>query len=177
MQKERLFARIGELTVRYATLEHQLQSLLDLLLAQDNQLIGPFLIHELNLAVLLRKIKHVGRYRLQNNPRLLTDLEQALKRIEAIRDLRNLLMHGNWQIHEDCPACPVKVRDFKMKFEGGQWQETTETTFNEKKLDQLIARLQGMSNDIQRLMEQIPFPNLPLPRQERKQEPRRIDKS
>ncbi|HOV78243.1 MAG TPA: hypothetical protein PLS24_09450, partial [Sedimentisphaerales bacterium] len=108
MQKERLFARIGELTVRYATLEHQLQSLLDLLLAQDNQLIGPFLIHELNLAVLLRKIKHVGRYRLQNNPRLLTDLEQALKRIEAIRDLRNLLMHGNWQIHEECPACPVK---------------------------------------------------------------------
>jgi len=29
MYRERLFARIGELTVRYATLEHQLQSLLD----------------------------------------------------------------------------------------------------------------------------------------------------
>ncbi|HSV99796.1 MAG TPA: hypothetical protein VLI39_06470 [Sedimentisphaerales bacterium] len=158
MQKERLFARIGELTVRYATLEHQLQSLLDLLLAGDNQLIGPFLIHELNLAVLLRKIKHVGRYRLQDNRRLLADLEQALRRIEAIRDLRNLLMHGNWQINEDCPACPVKVRDFKMKFEGGQWQETTETTFNEKKLDQLVTRLQGMSNDVQRVTQGIQGP-------------------
>jgi hypothetical protein len=158
MQKERLFAKIGELTVRYATLEHQLQSLLDLLLAGGNQLIGPFLIHELNLAVLLRKIKHVGRYRLQSDARLLADLEQALRRIEAIRDLRNLLMHGNWQINEDCPACPVKVRDFKMKFEGGQWQETTETTFNEKKLDQLVTRLQGMSNDVQRLTQGIQGP-------------------
>ena len=105
-REKRLFARIGELTVRYATLEHQLQSLLDLLLAGNNQLIGPFLIHELNLAVLLRKIKHVGRYRLQNDKPLLGDLEGALKRIEAIRDLRNLLMHGNWQINEDCHSLP-----------------------------------------------------------------------
>jgi hypothetical protein len=158
MQKERLFARIGELTVRYATLEHQLQSLLDLLLAGNNQLIGPFLIHELNLSVLLRKIKHVGRYRLQDDGSLLTDLEQALKRIEAIRDLRNLLMHGNWQINEDCPTCPVRVRDFKMKFEGGQWQETTETTFNEKKLSQLVFRLQGMSDDVQQVIQRLQRP-------------------
>lgn len=155
MQKERLYARIGELTVRYATLEHQLQSMLDLLLAGSNQLIGPFLIHELNLSVLLRKIKHVGRYRLQGDSLLLRDLEQALKRIEAIRDLRNLLMHGNWQINEDCPTCPVKVRDFKMKFEGGQWQETTETTFNEKKLSQLVSRLQGMSDDVQNVIQRL----------------------
>ena len=155
MQKEKLFARIGELTVRYATLEHQLQSLLDLLLSGDNQLIGPFLIHELSLAVLLRKIKHVGRYRLQQDVALLQDLERSLKRIEAIRDLRNLLMHGNWQISEECSACPVTVRDFKMKFDGGQWQDQTETTFNEKKLSQLIRRLQGMSNDVQHLTQKL----------------------
>jgi hypothetical protein len=155
MPRETIFARIGELTVRYATLEHQLQSLLDLLLAGDNELIGPFLIHELNLAVLLRKIKHVGRYRLQGKGQILTDLEQALKRIEAIRDLRNLLMHGNWQIDENCPACPVKVRDFKMKFEGGQWQETTETTFNEKKLAQLVRRLQEMSDDVRHVVRRL----------------------
>lgn len=158
MYREKLFARIGELTVRYATLEHQLQSLLDLLLAGDNELIGPFLIHELTLAVLLRKIKSVGRYRLQQNGEVLKDLEQALKHIEAIRDLRNLLMHGNWQIDENCPLCPVKVRDFKMKFEGGQWQETSETTFNEKKLTQLVARLEGMSNDVHRVIQRLQSP-------------------
>ena len=156
MQREMLFARIGELTVRYATLEHQLQSLLDLLLAGNNQLIGPFLIHELNLAVLLRKIKHVGRYRLQNDKSLLGELEGALKRIEAIRDLRNLLMHGNWQINEECHSCPVKVRDFKMKFESGQWQDQSETTFNEKKLAQLALRLQDMSDDVQRVVQKLP---------------------
>lgn len=155
MQKERLFARIGELTIQYATLEHQLQSLLDLLLAGSNHLIGPFLIHELNLAVLLRKIKHVGRFRLQDDRPLLSDLEQALKHIEAIRDLRNLLIHGNWQIDENCPTCPVKVRDFKMKFEAGQWQDQTETTFNEQKLIHLVQRLHGMSHDVQQVIRRL----------------------
>jgi len=155
MEKERLFARIGELTVQYATLEHQLQSLLDLLLAGNNQLIGPFLIHELNLAVLLRKIKQVARFQLQNDQSLLSDLEQAIKRVEAIRDLRNLLIHGNWQINENCPTCPVTVRDFKMRFEAGRWQDQAETTFNEQKLIHLVNRLHGMSRDVQQVIQRL----------------------
>ncbi len=45
MQKDKLFAKIGELTVQFATLEHQLQALLELLIAEKNQVIGPLLIH------------------------------------------------------------------------------------------------------------------------------------
>ena len=151
MQKDKLFAKIGELTVQFATLEHQLQALLELLIAENSQVIGPFLIHELNLSVLLRKIKHIARYRLQGDASLLDLLEGTLKRIEATRDLRNLLIHGNWQIDEGCTACPVRVRDFKMRYEEGQWQDLTETTFNEKKLTHLTRRLQGMSHDVQHL--------------------------
>ncbi len=151
MQKDKLFAKIGELTVQFATLEHQLQSLLELLLAENSKMIGPFLIHELNLSVLLRKIKHIARYKLQGDGSLLEQLEGTLKRIEATRDLRNLLIHGNWQIDEASTTCPVRVRDFKMKYEDGQWQELTETTFNEKKLTHLTRRLQGVSHDVQHL--------------------------
>jgi hypothetical protein len=155
MQKDRLFARIGELTVQFANLEHQLQSLLEILLVEKCELIGPFFIHELALSVLLRKIKHIARYRLRNDGAFLQELELALKRIDATRDLRNLLIHGNWQIAEDCTVCPVRVRDFKMKFEAGQWQELTETTFNEKKLTHLTRRLQGMSNDVQHMIYRL----------------------
>ncbi len=155
MQKDKLFAKIGELTVQFATLEHQLQTLLELLVAEKNQVIGPFLIHELNLAVLLRKIKHIARYKLQNDLSLLGLLEDTLKRIEATRDLRNLLVHGNWQIDENCSACPVRVRDFKMRYEDGQWQDLAETTFNEKKLTHLTRRLQGISHDVQHLSHKL----------------------
>ncbi len=158
MQKDRLFAKIGELTVQFASLEHQLQSLLEILLIENSRLIGPFLIHELNLAVLLRKIKHIARYRLQEDSSFLAELEQVLKRIDAMRDLRNLLIHGNWQIAEDSSVCPVRVRDFKMKYEDGQWQDLTETTFNEKKLTHLTRRLQGMSNDVQHLIHHLQHP-------------------
>ena len=155
MQKDKLFAKIGELTVQFATLEHQLQSLLELLLVEKCQLIGPFFIHELNLSVLLRKTRQIARYRLGNNGPLLEELEQTLKRIDATRDIRNLLIHGNWQIDEGCTACPVRVRDFKMKYEDGQWHDQTETTLNEKKLTHLTRRLQAMSHDVRHLMQRL----------------------
>lgn len=155
MHKDKLFAKIGELTIQFATLEHQLQSLLELLLVEKCQLIGPFFIHELNLSVLLRKTRQIARYRLGDNGPLLEELEQTLKRIDATRDLRNLLIHGNWQIDEGCTACPVRVLDFKMKYDDGQWKDQTETTFNEKKLTHLTRRLQGMSNDVRHLISRV----------------------
>lgn len=155
MRKEKLFAKIGELTIQFATLEHELQSLLEMLLVERCQLIGPFFIHELNFAVLLRKIRRIAGYKLQNDRALLEELERTVKRIDATRDLRNLLVHGNWQIQDDCSACPVRVRDFKMKYEDGRWQDQTETTFNEKKLTHLTRRLQGISNDVQHLMHRL----------------------
>jgi len=155
MQKDKLFAKLGELTVQFATLEHQLQTLLELLIAGNSQVIGPFLIHELNLAVLLRKIKHIAQYKLQGDGALLEQLEQTLKRIEATRDMRNLLIHGDWQIDESCTTCPVRVRDFKMRYEDGQWLDLVETSFNEKKLTHLTRRLGAMSHDVQHLSHRL----------------------
>ena len=155
MQKEKLYAKIGELTIQFATLEHRLQSLLKILIGENNTLIGPFFIHELNLFVLLRKVGQIARYQLQDDETLLADLERTLKHINAMRDLRNLLVHGEWHIDEDSKACPVTVRDFKMKYGDGQWQELTETTFNEKKLTQLIRRLEGAALEVEHLVRRL----------------------
>jgi hypothetical protein len=155
MLKEKIYAKIGELTIEFATLEHRLQSLLKILIGENNTLIGPFFIHELNLFVLLRKVGQIARYQLQDDEALLDDLERVLKRINAMRDLRNLLVHGEWHIDEACKACPVTVRDFKMKYGDGQWQELTETTFNEKKLTQLTRRLKGSSLDVEHLVRRL----------------------
>ena len=164
MRKGLLFEKIGEMTIQFASLEHQLQTLLEILLGDGSRLIGPFFIHELNLSVLLRKIKYVARFRLQGDAALLDELEHVLKQIEATRDIRNLLVHGQWQIEENCAACPVRVRDFKMKYEEGEWQQLTETIFNEKKLIAMVRRLQAMSNDIthigRRLQSAQPTPRV-----------------
>jgi hypothetical protein len=158
MQKDKLFVKIGELTVQFATLEHRLQSLLKMLLWESGPLIGPFFIHELSLSVLLRKIQHIARYRLQEDAALLEELERVIRRVDATRDLRNLLVHGEWEFEEDSATCPVRVRDFKMRYEDGQWQELNETTFNEKSLTQLVRRLQGMGNEVQYLVSKLQQP-------------------
>lgn len=155
MQKEKLYARIGELTIQFATLEHRLQALLKMLMGEDNALVGPFFIHELNLFVLLRKVGAIARYQLQDDEALLGDLEHTLRRINAMRDLRNLLVHGEWEINAECKSCPVLVRDFKMKYDDGQWQELSETTFTEKRLTQLVRRLEGAGLEVEHLVRRL----------------------
>lgn len=155
MQKEKLYAKIGELTIQFATLEHRLQSLLKMLMGEGNALVGPFFIHELNLFVLLRKVGVIARYQLQDDEVLLGDLEHTLRRINAMRDLRNLLVHGEWEINAECKSCPVLVRDFKMKYDDGQWQELSETKFTEKRLTQLVRRLDGAGLEVEHLVRRL----------------------
>jgi len=163
MHKDKLYAKIGELTIQFATLEHRLQSLLKILIGETSTLMGPFFIHELNLFVLLRKVGLVARYQLRDDEELLHDLERTLKRINAMRDLRNLLVHGEWHLDEESKACPVTVRDFKMRYDDGQWQELTETTFNEKKLTQLIRRLDGAGLEVEHLVRRLQERQSPTP--------------
>ena len=155
MQKEKLYAKIGELTIQFATLEHRLQSLLKILVGESSSLLGPFFIHELNLFVLLRKVGQIARYQLRDDEVLLADLERTLKQINTMRDLRNLLVHGEWHIDPDCKSCPIAVRDFKMKYDEGRWQELSETTFTEKRLTQLVRRLEGAGLEVEHLVRRL----------------------
>ena len=157
MLKDKLFQRIGELTVQFATLEHRLQQLLELLMGQDNILIGPLFIHNLSLAALLKKIRIVAQYRVRENSRLLYDLERTMRGIDAVREERNLLIHGEWQI-EEISSFPVKVRDFKMRYEGGAWQEFSETALTEKKVTQHVRRLKGLAHDVEHLIRELGRP-------------------
>jgi len=151
MRKQKLFSIIGELTVQFATLEHRLQRLLKILMRKDNVLIGPLFIHELSLATLLRKIRIVALCRIQEHEQLLKKLERVIKRINTTRAERNLLMHGDWQI-DDTHSFPIKVRDFKIKYEKGTWHEFTETKLTEKKLTQLLRRLKGLVQEVEYLV-------------------------
>jgi hypothetical protein len=161
MANDKLFQRIGELTVQFATLEHRLQQLLELFMAEDDFLIGPLFIHNLSLAALLRKIRIVAQYRLREDNPLSGELLRALKAIDALREDRNLLIHGDWQI-KDTESFPVKVRDFKMRYEEGDWQEYKETSLTEKKVTRLLRRLKGLANDMNYLIRE--FSNSPLAR-------------
>ena len=151
MRKQKIFSLIGELTVQFATLEHRLQRLLKILMRKDNVLIGPLFIHELSLVTLLRKIRIVALFRIPENEPALKKLEGVIKRINTTRAERNLLMHGDWQI-EHPYSFPIKVRDFKIKYEKGKWKEFTESKLTEKKLTQLLRRLKGLVQEVEYLV-------------------------
>ena len=154
MKKDKLYQRIGELTIQYATLEHRLQQLLELLMGEENFLIGPLFIHNLSLSGLLRKIRIVAQYRVREDDPILRDLQRVLKAIDAVREERNLLIHGDWQI-KDTDSFPIKVRDFRMRYVEGDYQEFTETALTEKKVTRHVRRLKGLANDIDYLIREF----------------------
>ena len=62
---------------------------------------------------------------------------------------------SEWEINAECKSCPILVRDFKIKYDEGQWQELTETRFTEKKLTQLIRRLDGAGLEVEHLARRL----------------------
>jgi hypothetical protein len=155
MRKDKIFQIIGKLTIQFATIEHRLQGLLEILMGDSNTLVGPLFIHNMSLAALLRKISIVSRCKLTENPQLHKELEVALKKINSFREERNLLIHGDWNIENNNTSLNIKVRDFKISCENGTWHDFTETSFTEKKLQSLNRRLNGLSQEIDFLIRRI----------------------
>ena len=155
MRKDKIFQIIGQLTIQFATIEHRLQSLLEILMGDSNTFVGPLFIHNMSLASLLRKISIMSRCKIQTNPQLLKELEVAIKKINSFREVRNLLIHGDWNIESNGTSLSIKVRDFKISCEDGSWHDFTETSFTEKKLQSLNRRLTGISQEIDFLIRRI----------------------
>lgn len=154
MSKDRIFQLIGKITVQFATMEHRLQGLLEKLMGDNNTLLGPIFIHDIPLAGLLKKIRLLARCRSRKHPMFLFDMEQALKKIVTLREERNLLIHGEWKI-EEMDSSGIKVRDFKMKYEDGTWQEYSEIEFTEKKLTNLQKQLEGIGIEVESLISRL----------------------
>ncbi|MBN2590081.1 MAG: hypothetical protein JXA96_09475 [Sedimentisphaerales bacterium] len=154
MSKDRIFQLIGKITVQFATMEHRLQGLLEKLMGDSNTLVGPMFIHDIPLAGLLKKIRFLARCRLKNDSNFFSDLERILKNIGTLRQERNLLIHGDWKI-EDLETFRITVRDFKLKYEEGTWQEFTEIEFTEKNLRDLNRRLEGLGNEVDFLVRRL----------------------
>lgn len=152
--KDRIFQLIGKLTIQFATMEHRLQSLLEKLMGNGHTLITPLFIHEMPLVSLLKKISLLSICRIHNDSQLLVDLEQVVKKINALREERNLLIHGEWNI-ENSNGSSIVVRDFKMRYEQGAWQEFSETIFTEKKLITLTRRMEGLGNDVDYIVRRL----------------------
>ena len=154
MRKEKVYELIGKLTVQFATMEHRLQGLLETLMGNSNTLVGPLFIHNMPLVALLRKIRLLSHCRIQNNSELVLELDRAIKKIDALREERNLLIHGDWKI-ESIESHNIKVRDFKMKYENGKWEEFSETEFTEKQLTSLVRRLDGLGNEVDYIIRKL----------------------
>jgi len=154
MRKEKVYEFIGKLTVQFATMEHRLQGLLETLMGNSNTLVGPLFIHNMPLVALLRKIRLLSHCRIQNNSELVLELDRAIKKIDALREERNLLIHGDWKI-ESIESHNIKVRDFKMKYENGKWEEFSETEFTEKQLTSLVRRLDGLGNEVDYIIRKL----------------------
>lgn len=135
-------------------MEHRLQRLLETLMGDGNTLVGPMFIHDMPLPGLLKKIRLLARCKIGNNPQFLSELERILKRIQTLREERNLLIHGDWKF-EELDSLRIIVRDFKMKYDEGAWQEFSETELTEKKLTDLNRRLEGLGNEVDYMVRRL----------------------
>jgi len=149
-------AKIGELAVSFAKLEYDLGYFLQVLVDRDSLIIGPFFIDRMRLRDLLNKIQQISKYRLEDEPELLKNIKETIKDIHKIREERNLLIHGVWDIERN------HVLGFKIRFENGCWQHIVEKTTTPTKIDSLIRKCVEFSKKVQCWLEKFESKSLKL---------------
>ena len=152
--KDRVFQLIGKITVQFATMEHRLQILLETLMGDGNTIVGPLFIHEVPFGGLMKKIGLLAHCRMQDGSELLSELDRILKKLDGLREERNLLIHGDWKI-ENLDSFRITVRDFKMRYDQNTLHEYSETEFTEKKLLILNRHLDGLGHKVDYLVRRL----------------------
>ena len=96
---EPLLTRIGDITVSFATLELQMQLLIDVLLVNEIR-VTQIVTAELPFRALLPLATSLYRER-HGEDADFDELREVLKRVEKVEQDRNLVMHSTWAIQDD----------------------------------------------------------------------------
>lgn len=111
-QKDEVYQLLGQLATKFSALEHNIGLMLDYLMG--GVLTKPLLIDRLPFSQKIDRCKKGAQYRFIEKPERLDEAKALLKRVDAIRERRNLFIHGQWVILDELLP-KVGVHTFKLR--------------------------------------------------------------
>jgi hypothetical protein len=110
-----IFAVLGELACKFASLEFAMSEILARLVYPENPYIVDILTPSLPFSAKIDRIKKFSNIRLQNN-RLKSQLHEFIKDAEKARQKRNFFIHGLWKFDEK------KIKQGKIECSDYVWK-------------------------------------------------------
>lgn len=96
-----IYALLGELSVKFSTLEFGISAILEVLIDSNNPAIGAILTDGHSLNKNLTLITRVIPFKFENNSQIPVRLKALITEVDGLRNLRNLFIHGKWLIDEN----------------------------------------------------------------------------
>ena len=144
---EEAWAVVGELAASFAAMESNVKLLLERLIGTTDPFVLPLLIDGLTLYQTTERCRKAAEVKFVNEPERLAQTNDLLKRVDAMRRIRNLFIHGLWVI--DPTVLPrILVHGFKLRRDGGLWLYLDEYRTSVAKLRNQLATVNSLLADL-----------------------------
>lgn len=104
---------LGKLAVSFSALEYNVRIMLQRLVG-GNVWVGPLLINPLQFAQVIQRCRKAAESRYIKDPARLREAKDLLNRADALREVRNLFIHGQWII--GLASNTVSVFTFRLRY-------------------------------------------------------------
>ncbi|OCQ88839.1 hypothetical protein BCD64_03585 [Nostoc sp. MBR 210] len=111
-----IYALLGELSVKFATLEFGISMILETLIDNSSPAIGAILTANHQIKNKLDLIKKLIPFRFTANSEIATQISELISEVDKLREDRNRFIHGNWKINiQDNQVNDIACYDLKLK--------------------------------------------------------------
>jgi hypothetical protein len=168
-QEDNFYSYLGMLSVKFALIDSLLSEILVKLIGIDDDLISETLIEDNSISKnidILKKINKIRNY----NEYIMSDL---ITRIDEIRKVRNLFIHGNWGVPMESDGelkivcCEKKIkyteeRDSKGKVIEKTWRHTKHQLFSLEDIKKIIHSIEAIQEIENSILESLDTGNINL---------------
>jgi hypothetical protein len=156
MKIENFYTAFGYVTCAFAEMEADLRSLIAGLAFGENAVTASVFLDSSQLGENCRTLQKLGRQHWDYGQ----TIKQIVNKIDAVRPVRNLFIHGLWSAGDFCSSGgKAQVRDLNAKYEedhsSRKWIHGAEVAYSITDFNGLLADVREVTGLIARLREQI----------------------
>lgn len=150
--EEKLYAQIGLISTRFATIEHQVQEILARYITSgdNHNMLVSLVLDQENLEKKLQHLEKAVLFELHNK----NQIRDFIKKIRTQKELRNSFIHGSWHVVsslDDYVICVYHNRVKKFYGKSSEkdpdnpgWQMGDETIYS-------LVQLEAINNEIEEI--------------------------
>ncbi len=137
--QDEFFVQLGKLSVKFAKLELNIIELIVIITNSDDEIISRALVEKNSISQNIERLRKIVPLRFMGEE--LSTIEKLLNKIDEIRKIRNLFIHGDWGMPTTMGTIICDERKVKFPKKNNTDQTYSLNTLHEFSLDEIKNKI------------------------------------